>query len=165
MRHTTDMRTIAIGLLLASAAFAKDAKIIIVERSDTKELKAAYADYKAAQAKWEKVKTEVAKKYTVWGADGMSCLKDTCGKVMDGWDKVEFSVDFRALVPQRSYISSISGWNYPVNTFTNTSGGGGTIGSVSSGSTSSANMAWPSGDLTVSSDSVRSDLTTRESAK
>lgn len=145
LRHTTYMRTIAIALLAASALLCQDAKIIIVERSDTKELKAAYADYKAAQAKWEKVKTQVAKKYTV-----------ESGKVMDGWDKIEFSVDFRALVPQHQYIS-YSGYSWPANSVLTSGSGtlattGNLVGNVSS-------------DLAVSSDSVRADLTTKESGK
>lgn len=146
------MRTIAIALLAVSALFCQDAKIIIVERQDTRELKAAYADYKAAQAKWEKVKTEVAKKYTTETPAVCTHSKDlTCEKIMDGWEKVEFSVDFRALVPQRQYAGTISE-NYWPQVLTS-SGTGITL-------TGNSNAS----DLTVSSDSIRSDLKTREGA-
>lgn len=143
------MRLIAIPLLAASALFCQDAKIIIVERHDTTSLKSAYAEYKAAQAKWEKVKTEVAKKYTTEKSDKVGCptpVNGTCEKTMDGWEKVEFSVDFRALVPQRTYSSNIT-WAYPLNAGTTSTLGLGTA--VAS-------------DLAVSSDSIRADLKTKD---
>lgn len=128
------MRTVAFVLLAASALLGQDAKIIIVERHDTQSLKSAYADYKAAQAKWEKVKNEVAKKYTV-----------ESGKTLEGWDKVEFSVDFRALVPQRVFTSN--NWFTPSVLTTN---------AVSSGTITGTS------DAVRSSDSVRSDLSVSE---
>lgn len=93
------MKTIIISLLAIAPCFAQDAKIIIVERSDSQKLSKAYKEYKEAQAKWESVKTEAAKQYTY-----------EKGKPMPGWEKVQFSIDFRALVPDvKSYYNN--GWN------------------------------------------------------
>lgn len=127
------MRIIFISLLAASALFGQDAKIIIVERGDTYELKQAYAKFKAARDHWEKVKTDVAKRYTVEN-----------GKTMEGWDRVEFSVDFRALVPAHQYTSGFNSWI--IN---------------SSGQAINASSVSPVGDL--STDGVRSDVTVKDS--
>lgn len=83
-------------------AFGQEAKIMIVERADTAKLSRAYKDYREAAKRWEEVKAEVAKEYTVEG-----------GKVMPGWDRVQFSADFRAMVPAGSSFagSGCVGWN------------------------------------------------------
>jgi hypothetical protein len=84
----------------------QEAKLMILDISDTVELKAAYKEYKDAQAKWETTKTKVAKKYTFEN-----------GKVMPGWEQVQFSVDFRAVVPDSSQYVYHSGYIYsPCNT-------------------------------------------------
>lgn len=145
------MRTIAISLLAASALFGQEARIIIIERGDTYELKQAYAEFKAARDHWEKVKTDVAKRYTTEKTDKAGCSKPVngmCEKTMDGWDRVEFSVDFRALVPAHQYSSSIT-WA-PAGT------ANWAIGSNSQSINASVNL----GDLAV--DGVRSDVTVKE---
>lgn len=145
------MRTIAISLLAASALFGQEARIIIIERGDTYELKQAYAEFKAARDHWEKVKTDVAKRYTTEKTDKAGCSKPVngmCEKTMDGWDRVEFSVDFRALVPAHQYSSSIT-WA-PAGT------ANWAIGSNSQPINASVNV----GDLAV--DGVRSDVTVKE---
>lgn len=91
------MKTIAAMLVFASAVFAQDAKIMILERQDTKTLSDAYRDYKAAQKKWEEVKDQVSKKYSY-----------EAGKPMPGWEKIQFSADFRAMVPESSPYASRS---------------------------------------------------------
>ena len=130
------MRILTLVLLAGAALLlCQDAKIIIIERSDTNQLKQAYADYKTARDRWEHVKAEVAGRYT----------KED-GKTMAGWDKVEFSVDFRALVPQRAQYSSLSFYPSILNTGTSAMGTTGTVNAM---------------DLSVN-DGIRTDIATKE---
>ena len=73
---------------------AQEAKILIVEKADSQKLAKAYKDYKDAAKRWEDLKAEVAKQYTY-----------ESGKAMPGWEKVEFSADFRAIVPKTSSLT------------------------------------------------------------
>jgi hypothetical protein len=85
------MRLFALLGLSAILAFGQEAKIMIVERTDSTKLAAAYKSYQDAKKQWEEVKADIAKHYTMEGK-----------KVMEGWEKVQFSADFRALVPDSS---------------------------------------------------------------
>jgi len=61
------MKTITVTLItlaLCALVGAQEAKIMILERRDTDTLKSAYAEYKAAQKRWETAKYDVAKRYT-----------------------------------------------------------------------------------------------------
>ena len=92
----TKMKTILIALFATlSPCFAQEAKIMIVERSDSQKLAKAYREYKDALKRWEDVKIEVAKTYT-----------QENGKAIAGWEKIQFSADFRALVPDSSQYAS-----------------------------------------------------------
>jgi hypothetical protein len=77
----------------------QEAKIMIVEKYDSQRLARAYEKYKQAQAEWNETKAQVARFYT-----------SDHGKTMDGWEKVQFSADFRAIVPDAS--------QYAYHTFT-----------------------------------------------
>jgi hypothetical protein len=85
------MRYFLLFVFAVLPCFAQDAKIMIVERSDSQKLAKAYKEYKEAQKHWEDLKLEVAKTYT---QDG--------GKTLTGWEKIQFSADFRAIVPDSS---------------------------------------------------------------
>jgi len=130
-----------IAFFCAALITAQEAKIIIVEKEDTTELKLAYGEYKAALQHWEKIKTKVAKRYTIEN-----------GKILEGWDKIEFSVDFRALVPKRDYYSSglilSPGWS-----------NGNIIPNVAANTYATTASA---DDRTISLDGVRSDIKTVE---
>lgn len=139
MKFTIKLFTCA---LLAFVVVGQDAKIMILERSDTAALKSAYQDYKAAQAKWEKSKAEIAKKYTA-----------VDGKTLEGWEHVEFSADFRAVVPKRSHFSHYSGTTFAIPL----SGSNATTGTLDLSTTTSG--------LTVNTatlDGIRSDLSVKE---
>lgn len=43
----------ALSICMVASAFAQDAKIMIVDKSDTYELKQAYSAYKDAQKHWD----------------------------------------------------------------------------------------------------------------
>jgi hypothetical protein len=117
----------------------QEAKIMIVERRDTTRLKAAYDKFKAAQKEWEALKVEVAKSYVTEG-----------GKTMEGWEKVEYSVDFRAMVPARgSNITAYYGW--PSTNIITTNAIGHT--------TALTGVTQATADLAVD---VNTDLTTKE---
>jgi len=149
-------KKLIIPLFLAALVFtgqklvSQEAKIMILEKSDSQALKTAYQHYKAALSAWEQAKTDVAKKYTLEG-----------GKPMAGWEKVEYSVDFRAIVPQKSeYASGIIRpcWN----SWTNTTSGI-TSGDLTSNATNAVqSMAVTRDDLRVSFDGIRTDLKAKE---
>lgn len=88
---STKLALLVLVAALLSPLIGQEAKIIIVEKSDSQRLKRAYEKYKDAQAEWSAVKAEVAKSYT-----------NDKGKTMDGWEKIQFSADFRAMVPDSS---------------------------------------------------------------
>jgi hypothetical protein len=131
---------VALALFLAAVAIvdirhadAQEARIMILDRHDTDQLKTAYADYKAAQKRWDSVKADVSKRYTT--ADG---------KVMPGWEKVQYSADFRAVVPTQSAYATYS---YPCWYGTTSSGAATTsILPISAASSSDLDVL---GDLTV----------------
>lgn len=85
------MKTLLIALFAIGSAFAQEAKIMIVEKPDSQKLQRAYQDYKDALKHWEESKAQIAKQYTQSG-----------GKTIEGWEKVQFSADFRAIVPESS---------------------------------------------------------------
>lgn len=94
------MKKILLMLTCALAAtfvpmIGQEAKIMIVERSDSQKLAKSYHEYKDALARWEAVKVEVAKQYT-----------NENGKPIAGWEKIQFSADFRAIVPETSQYSN-----------------------------------------------------------
>lgn len=137
-------KLIAVPLLLMVLGISQEAKIMIVERSDSAKLSAAYKDYKEAQSRWESVKTEVAKRYTMDGK-----------KTLDGWEKVQFSADFRALVPETSQYAS----RLVNNCWQNT-------GISFSGSSSTANIAATTSDYAVNStEGIATGLVTKEPKK
>ncbi len=86
-------------MALSIGVIAQEAKIIIVEKPDSQKLARAYREYKEAAKRWEDVKNDVAAQYT----------KES-GKTMAGWERVQFSADFRALVPEHSQYSGSSNW-------------------------------------------------------
>lgn len=94
------MKKILLMLTCALAAtfvpmIGQEAKIMIVERSDSQKLAKSYHEYTDALARWEAVKIEVAKQYT-----------NENGKPIAGWEKIQFSADFRAIVPETSQYSN-----------------------------------------------------------
>lgn len=93
------MRKALLLLTLSWRLFGQDAKLMILEKQDTKQLRSAWQDYQAAKTRWESTKTEIALKYTV-----------VDGKTLDGWDQVKFSVDFRAVVPDPTPTIGSSWW-------------------------------------------------------
>jgi hypothetical protein len=99
------MKTMLIFVLsITAACFAQDAKIMIVERADSQRLAKAYREYKDAQKHWEEVKTEIADSYTHENGPGHPALP--------GWEKVQFSADFRAIVPDFSQYAASSSRTY-----------------------------------------------------
>lgn len=91
---------LVLAMTLAMAAFAQDAKIILVERQDSRELARAYKTYQDAKAEWDRVKTEIAAKYT----------KDEKGKIRLGWETIQFNADFRVMVPESSVYAYHANW-------------------------------------------------------
>ena len=92
----------------------QEAKIMIVEKSDSQRLLRAYREFKDARSRWEDAKSDVAKQYTM-----------EKGKFISGWEKVQFSADFRAIVPDQSQYAAHSYWgsgNCFTTTLTNASG-------------------------------------------
>ena len=89
------MKIVAVAILAALALNSQEAKIMIVEKPDSARLLRAYREYKDAAAQWEKLKIEMAAQYT-----------NEKGKPMAGWEKVQFSADFRAIVPDSSPYAS-----------------------------------------------------------
>lgn len=83
----------AVSLTLSAVVSAQEAKIMILDRADSQALKTAYYDYQAAQKKWESAKAEISRRYT-----------HVDGKIQEGWEKVQFSVDFRAMVAHGHYL-------------------------------------------------------------
>ena len=132
------MKLLSIVLAFASVCIAQEARIIIVDQSDSKELSAAYHEYKAARARWEALKKDKAAAYTTepkLDKNGKQIGKET--QKIPGWEEVQFSADFRAIVPANSQYAgrgncvygSNWGYAYPSNgTFAvNTSG---TLGAI-----------------------------------
>jgi len=100
------MKLLSMLVLVAGLTFGQDAKIMIVEQSDSQKLSKAYKEYKDALKHWDDIKSEVAKTYTTEGNG-----KDT--KTIAGWEKIQFSADFRAIVPDSSQYAShytCGGW-------------------------------------------------------
>lgn len=94
------LKVLLIVAAILTPIVAQEAKILIVEKPDSQKLARAYREYKDAARHWEEVKAEVAKQYTTEG-----------GKPMAGWEKVEFSADFRAIVPKESrYVTTGAVW-------------------------------------------------------
>jgi hypothetical protein len=91
------------GLVLSLGG--QEAKIMIVEKTDSAKLSRAYKEYKDALKRWEDVKTEVSAQYTA-----------EKGKPLAGWEKVQFSADFRAIVPTDSQYA---GRGYTCNSLLN----------------------------------------------
>lgn len=138
------MKTLLIALFAIGPAFAQEAKIMIVEKPDSQKLQRAYQDYKDALKHWEESKAQVAKQYT-----------QSSGKTIEGWEKVQFSADFRAIVPESSQYAGRSNWCY---------GGGITltsnvpaVGSINYPDTTIYGGLSPLGDL-----SVNQNLTVKE---
>lgn len=103
------MKLILAVLAFASLCAAQEAHIIIVDQADSKELSTAYHEYKAAQARWEALKNEKAAHYTTepkLDKQGKQVGKET--QTMPGWEQVQFSADFRALVPANSQYAGRS---------------------------------------------------------
>ena len=150
LRHTSYMRIITLLAFALLPAFAQEAKIMIVEKSDSQKLAKAYREFKEAQKAWEEAKTAVSKSYTT-----------EKGKTLEGWEKVQFSADFRAMVPYSSPYAS-SGWcngGLILNSgsaYTNSIPAVATIGGIG---TVTSTMS-PS-EFIVNSD-IKSDLTTKE---
>jgi len=96
----------ASALAIAALGISQEARILIVEKSDSQTLAAAYKDYKAAQKRWEDLKIATAKKYTP---------TDEKGKVSDEWKTIQFSADFRAIVPADSQYASLTGCAFGYN--------------------------------------------------
>lgn len=159
-------------ILLLAAFLApligQEAKIMILELPDSQRLAKAYREYKDAQAKWESVKTEVAKKYTFETVPTGITWQATKEQAIAGWEKVQFSADFRAIVPESSpYAGQTTGRLSLV--------GSGTTTTFAIPATTSTNLlgraAGTISDLDVDHgptippdpwDGVRSDLTVRE---
>ena len=134
------MKIFVLFAAVAASVFAQDAKLLIVEKPDSVRALKAYADYKAAikrlddekaqvTAAWDKVKAAVAAPYV-----------NEAGKIRVGWEKIQFSVDFRAIVPEETkYMGSGLIWNggtYPcwsTGNIVNTSGTAATIPASTSG--------------------------------
>lgn len=104
------MKTLLIALFVTASCFAQEAKIMIVEKPDSQRLARAYREYQDALKHWEEVKGAVAKQYTTQD-----------GKVVAGWEKVQFSADFRAIVPESSQYAGRACWGYGASILTNTS--------------------------------------------
>jgi len=85
---------------LLTPLVGQEAKIMIVEKTDSQRLSRAYERYKQAKAEWEEAKSSVAKLYTT-----------EKGKTIEGWEKVQFSADFRAIVPESSQYAGGSVWS------------------------------------------------------
>lgn len=110
------MKKTLIALFVAALVvplIGQEAKVMIVEKPDSARLARAYRGYKDALKEWERVKTEVARNYTTEN-----------GKTLEGWEKVQFSADFRAIVPEYSPLAANrSYWgNWPCNSMVFTSG-------------------------------------------
>lgn len=149
------MKTLLIALSLSAFCFAQEARIMIVEKQDSEHLNSAYKDYQAAKKRWEDVKSYVAKKYTA--PDG--------SKVIEGWEKVQFSADFRAIVPESSQFATthtgcLYGWNSWPSTNTVATGLS-TSNSVLQSNGTAAAWVDPS-ELKVNGDGVATELTTKE---
>lgn len=133
-------------LFVSASCFAQEAKIMIVEKSDSQKLAQSYREYKDALKQWESTKAEVAKHYT-----------SEHGKTLEGWEKIQFSADFRAIVPDSSQYASrypSCGWG-----FTTTSA----PAITTTGNGTNAILSMSDGDLRWSStDGVASDLTVKE---
>lgn len=108
------MKTLFMIVMLTAFAAAQDAKMMLVEPVDATELKTAWKVYQEearkaelalenARKKWDTAKLGVARKYTLL-PDNKTVLK--------GWEKIEFSVDFRIIVPSERtyYSSSVPNW-------------------------------------------------------
>ena len=155
------MRKISLLILCLSVlCFTQEARIMIVEKSDSTRLSSAYRDYQDAKARWESVKSDVAKKYT--NPDGK--------KVIEGWEKVQFSADFRALVPESSQFASRTNCLYSLSNGTIFTGSG-TIattavnaGGYITGDVAAQTTMFPD-DLRVNSDGVAAGLTTKETKR
>jgi hypothetical protein len=95
----------------------QEAKVVVVEKTDSARLAKAYKNYQDALKEWERAKVEVADHYlnepcTVTGsATGIwsngffipdstqtGGKKSTCRR--SGWENIQFSTDFRAIVPE-----------------------------------------------------------------
>lgn len=109
------MKKIIVMLMFAGASFAQEAKIMIVERPDSQRLSGAYRDYKDALRRWQEVKADVAKHYT-----------QESGKTLPGWENIQFSADFRALVPKSSQYA-YNGYCYGYGTTLTTTNATGTM--------------------------------------
>lgn len=123
----------------------QEAKIMIVEKSDSQRLVKAYREYQDALKRWNEVKVDVAWQYT-----------KVDGKTIEGWEKVQFSADFRALVPEYSQYATGRGWT----TLSNTNSWVPVTGTLPS----SAVLSWDAtGNLTVPSEvSVNPGLSVSE---
>ena len=97
-------------LALLIPVIAQEAKILFIAKSDAQRLSAAYNAFQGAKKHWEDTREQVAHKYTT--------KSDGSGKPLPGWDgEVEFSPDFRALVPRQVVFSSGTIWSsYPCAT-------------------------------------------------
>ncbi len=152
-------KLIAIATAILVPVMGQDAKIMIVEKADSQKLARAYREYKDAQKRWEELKTSVAKQYT-----------HVDGKAQDGWDKVQFSADFRAIVPETSEYASknriCSTWGYgfyPSSSSTLTSNAVTNTNGTSTTLLGTLPMpAATASDLHVSLDGVRDDIKTTE---
>lgn len=104
------MRMFVVAFLLVAPIFGQDAKIMILDKADSDHLSSAYQNYLQAKKQWEQVKTYVADKYTV-DAVKPEIVKDgkAAKNYKEGWDKVQYSADFRALVPDQSQYA----FHYP----------------------------------------------------
>jgi hypothetical protein len=93
---------------MAASCFGQEAKILIVDKSDSTRLADAYREYKASQKKWEALKKEVAAKYVPVepkvDAKGKQIGNETV--IEAGWENPQFSGDFRAIVPANSQYAS-----------------------------------------------------------
>jgi hypothetical protein len=102
MKH---IKYLPLLLALFVPVIAQEAKIKVIEKSDSEKLSSAYKEYKDAEKRWEEAKTEIVRKYT--HAD------DPGGSTFSAWDTgVEFSPNFRAMIPKVSMsLASTNLWN------------------------------------------------------
>jgi hypothetical protein len=153
-----------------TTCFAQEAKILIVDKSDSTRLADAYREYKSAQKKWEALKKEVAAKYVPVepkvDAKGKQIGNETV--IEAGWENPQFSGDFRAIVPANSQYASrgcsysgvvwpgYNGWatNYPVSTAAGTAGNLNTLTSSTGTFAPNQNIESSSGDFVVGNNTM-----------
>jgi hypothetical protein len=136
------MKTLVSFCILAGFVVSlggQEAKIMIVEKSDSMILSQAYADYKDAVKRWETVKAHVSERYV-----------NQKGKPMPGWEKIQYSADFRAIVPNDSQYAGhgyVCGANWPYSNIMLTTGNA--VGASTTGSLIAPNAPSILGDYDI----------------